>query len=80
MFKDDYNLRQGGKDTDNIYKLITDSKIDTIAIINLNIKNSAFDNKDLKCDEKKKNITNKLKKYFKDIKNNITLKKLQYIG
>lgn len=80
LFKDDYNLRQGGKDTDNIYKLITDSKIDTIAIINLNIKNSAFDNKDLKCDEKKKNITNKLKKYFKDIKNNITLKKLQYIG
>ena len=76
-FKKIYNIRSNKGD---IYRTIEDSENDSVAIINLDIKNTKYNNNPTKCDEKKQNITNKLKKYFKNIKNNITLRKIKFIG
>ena len=81
-FKTNYNIRSktSSDDKGEVYRTIEDSEYDSIAFINIDIKNTKYNNNPTKCDEKKQNITNKLKKYFKSIKNNITLKKIQYIG
>tara|TARA_Y100000768_G_C23990135_1_gene691884 strand:+ start:5883 stop:8576 length:2694 start_codon:yes stop_codon:yes gene_type:complete len=80
-FKTIYNIRPNTtSDKGEVYRTIEDSEYDSIAVINMDIRKTKYNNNPIKCDEKKQNITNKLKKYFKSIKNNITIKKIQYIG